>query len=73
MFRRRVQSLLLFYASVVLLTAADSSWKTKPTAQWTEEDATQALAARESLVTGHAVEATSGERSPGPPCGIEIP
>jgi hypothetical protein len=42
--RCRVHPFLLAFASAVLLMAADSSWKTKPTAQWTEEDAAQLLA-----------------------------
>jgi len=43
MLRRQVQPFLLAYASVVLMFAADPSWKAKPTAQWTEEDAAQVL------------------------------
>src|SRR5580700_4516730 len=38
-----VQSLSLVFASVHLV-AADPVWKTKPAAQWTEEDARQVLA-----------------------------
>jgi hypothetical protein len=43
MLKRRVPPLLLAYTFMVMLMAADSPWKTKPTAQWTEEDATQVL------------------------------
>ena len=43
MLRYRMQPFLLAYASVVLLMAADSFWKTKPPTQWTEEDVTQIL------------------------------
>jgi hypothetical protein len=43
MLRLPVQPFLLVFASLVLLMAADPSWKTKPTAQWTEEDARQVL------------------------------
>lgn len=35
---------ILVLSSAALLMAADSPWKSKPTAQWTEEDATQLLA-----------------------------
>src|ERR1700729_3293660 len=44
MFRRHIQAFLTAYASLILLMAADSPWKTKATAQWTEEDARQVLA-----------------------------
>ncbi len=42
MLRRQVP-FLLACVSVALLMAADASWKTKPTSQWTEEDARQVL------------------------------
>lgn len=43
MWSRCVRPLLLASASVVLLMAADSSWKTKPATQWTDEEARQIL------------------------------
>jgi len=43
MLKRRVQLFLLAGVSVALLMAADPSWKTKPAAQWTEDDARQVL------------------------------
>jgi hypothetical protein len=43
MLKCRLSSFLLALASAVLLMAADSSWRAKPTAQWTEEDAAQVL------------------------------
>jgi len=43
MWSRLVQPVLLAYASMVVLIAADLSWKTKPVAQWTEEEARQVL------------------------------
>jgi hypothetical protein len=43
MLKCRLHPFLLAFASAVLLMAADSSWRTKPTAQWTEEDAAQVL------------------------------
>lgn len=45
MHRRFVRSLWLIALGAVLLTGADNSWKTKPSAQWTEEDARQVLTA----------------------------
>jgi hypothetical protein len=39
----RVSKASLFVFSVALLTATDPTWKTKPTAQWSEEDAKQIL------------------------------
>jgi hypothetical protein len=42
---RRILKLSAFPFSVLLLMAADPSWKIKPIAQWTEEDARQVLAA----------------------------
>jgi hypothetical protein len=41
----RVSKAPLLVISVALLMAADPSWKTKPTAQWSEEDAKQILIA----------------------------
>ena len=41
----RVSKAPLLVFSVALLLAADPSWKTKPSAQWTEADAKQLLAA----------------------------
>ena len=35
---------LLILAGVALLSAADPAWKTKPVAQWDEEDSKQVLA-----------------------------
>jgi hypothetical protein len=43
MVRYRVQLLWLMSVTGVLLIAADASWKTRPTSQWTEEDARQIL------------------------------
>ena len=42
MYRLAQSGLILF--SVAALLAADASWKTKPLAQWSEEDAKQVLA-----------------------------
>ncbi len=41
----RVSKASLLVLSVALLMAADAPWKTKPSAQWSEEDAKQILAA----------------------------
>jgi hypothetical protein len=45
MSRRALQSVYLIGMSAALLLAADPAWKTKPTAQWTEQDATEVLTA----------------------------
>lgn len=45
MYRRFVRSLWLIAVGAVLLIGADNPWKTKPSAQWTQEDANQVLTA----------------------------
>jgi hypothetical protein len=42
---RKSKALYLFAISTALLAAADPAWKTKPTAEWTEGDATEVLTA----------------------------
>lgn len=60
----RVSKAPLLIFSVALLMAADPSWSTKPSAQWTEEDAKQVLAASpwvKSVMAGIARPRTEDE------------
>src|ERR1700758_572022 len=53
--RAAVWLILASVTSAARLTAADPAWKSKPTAEWTEEDAKQTLAASPWSKTSTAV------------------